>query len=245
MHWPGKLCIGVHRDVEVTDALDVARAGGEAKRFAARCPSPTAKVPGQHWQAFAQLVLDAAYEATMLEGVLNARRGVSNVVLLTLFGGRVRQCDGLDLRGHPARGAARSRPRTRRAHRFLWAAVGGVARVGEGGGVVVRRALAPLPAADAAWPDLERFCALIAGPAGDPRPIDELAAIARQVEADMGAASVDDFALRRSTFAGRSARWNDGEDPDDERAARVVLDELRRRGAAASEPGAGAPMRPR
>ena len=109
---------------------------------------------------------------------------------------------------------------------------------------MVRRALAPLPAADAAWPDLERFCASIAGPAGDPRPIDELAAIARQVEADMGAASVDDL-LAAVYFRWRSARWNDGEDPDDERAARVVLDELRRRAAAASEPGAGAPMRPR
>lgn len=44
-------------------------------------------VPQQHWAEFAQLVLDAAYEFTLLQAVLNARRGVSNVVLLTLLGG--------------------------------------------------------------------------------------------------------------------------------------------------------------
>ncbi|HRZ52796.1 MAG TPA: hypothetical protein P5284_06440, partial [Candidatus Contendobacter sp.] len=33
------------------------------------------------------LVLEAAYEATLLAGILNARRGVSNRVLLTRLGG--------------------------------------------------------------------------------------------------------------------------------------------------------------
>jgi hypothetical protein len=33
------------------------------------------------------LVLEAAYEATMLAAVLNKQRGASNVVLLTLLGG--------------------------------------------------------------------------------------------------------------------------------------------------------------
>jgi hypothetical protein len=33
------------------------------------------------------LVLEAAYEATMQAAVLNAQRGTSNVVLLTLLGG--------------------------------------------------------------------------------------------------------------------------------------------------------------
>ena len=33
------------------------------------------------------MVLDAAYEATLLAGVLNNRRGGSNIVLLTLLGG--------------------------------------------------------------------------------------------------------------------------------------------------------------
>jgi hypothetical protein len=44
-------------------------------------------VPPFHWQPFASLVLDAAYEATMWAAVLNAQRGASNVVLLTSLGG--------------------------------------------------------------------------------------------------------------------------------------------------------------
>ena len=42
-----------------------------------------------HWQAFAQLVLEAAYEATLWAAVLNALRGVSKTVLLTRLGGGV------------------------------------------------------------------------------------------------------------------------------------------------------------
>ena len=45
------------------------------------------RVPPTHWKPFASLVLEAAYEATMLAAVLNKQRGVSNVVLLTLLGG--------------------------------------------------------------------------------------------------------------------------------------------------------------
>jgi hypothetical protein len=45
------------------------------------------RVPQPHWQGFAQLVLDAAYEATLLAGVLNNRQGGSNIVLLTQLGG--------------------------------------------------------------------------------------------------------------------------------------------------------------
>lgn len=39
------------------------------------------------WRPFAQLVLEAAYEATVLAAVLNARRGASKIVLLTRLGG--------------------------------------------------------------------------------------------------------------------------------------------------------------
>jgi hypothetical protein len=45
------------------------------------------RVPSSHWEAFASLVLQAAYEATMSAAVLNAQRGASNVVLLTQLGG--------------------------------------------------------------------------------------------------------------------------------------------------------------
>ena len=41
----------------------------------------------QRWSRFAPLVLEAAYEATLLAGLLNARRGGSNIVLLTHLGG--------------------------------------------------------------------------------------------------------------------------------------------------------------
>jgi hypothetical protein len=44
-------------------------------------------VPAIHWKPFASLVLEAAYEATMWAGALNAQRGTSNVVLLTSLGG--------------------------------------------------------------------------------------------------------------------------------------------------------------
>jgi hypothetical protein len=40
-----------------------------------------------HWESFASLVLQAAYEATISAAVLNAQRGASNVVLLTQLGG--------------------------------------------------------------------------------------------------------------------------------------------------------------
>jgi len=82
----GKLCVGIHRDVEVTDA-----AGGRrpvvSQAFCSALPVAYTAVPASHWVAFASLVLEAAYEATILAAVLNAYRGASNVVLLTQFGG--------------------------------------------------------------------------------------------------------------------------------------------------------------
>jgi hypothetical protein len=45
------------------------------------------RVPPAHWKSFASLILEAAYEATMLAAVLNKQRGASDVVLLTLLGG--------------------------------------------------------------------------------------------------------------------------------------------------------------
>jgi hypothetical protein len=45
------------------------------------------RVPTAHWKLFASLILEAAYEATMLAAVLNKQRGDSDVVLLTLLGG--------------------------------------------------------------------------------------------------------------------------------------------------------------
>ncbi len=82
----GKMCIGVHRDVEVTDAAGEHRPL-VSQAFCSALPVAYTRVSPSHWEAFASLVLEAAYEATMWAAVLNARRGASNAVLLTQLGG--------------------------------------------------------------------------------------------------------------------------------------------------------------
>ena len=82
----GKLRVGIHRDVEVTEA-----AGPSLPRvsqaFCSALPVAYSDVAAVHWEPFARLVLEAAYEATLWAAVLNARRGGSEVVFLTLLGG--------------------------------------------------------------------------------------------------------------------------------------------------------------
>jgi hypothetical protein len=53
------------------------------------CSAPVAytSIAPSHWKAFASLVLEGAYEATLCAGVHNTQRGASNVVLLTSLGG--------------------------------------------------------------------------------------------------------------------------------------------------------------
>jgi hypothetical protein len=82
----GKLRIGLHSDVEVTDAEGEQRPL-VSQAFCSALPVAYTRVPSAHWKPFASLVLEAAYEATMLAAVLNNQRGASNVVLLTLLGG--------------------------------------------------------------------------------------------------------------------------------------------------------------
>jgi hypothetical protein len=82
----GELCIAVQSDVEVTES----RSGQGplvSQAFCSALPIAYTNVPARHWRPFALLVLEAAYEATMWAAVLNARRGASNIVLLTLLGG--------------------------------------------------------------------------------------------------------------------------------------------------------------
>jgi hypothetical protein len=82
----GLLRIGWHQDVEVTEGPS---SPGQrvSQAFCSALPVAYGRVAQPHWQAFAQLVLDAAYEATLLAGVLNRHQGGSNIVLLTLLGG--------------------------------------------------------------------------------------------------------------------------------------------------------------
>jgi hypothetical protein len=82
----GKLSIGIHRDVEVTDAVGKDRPL-VSQAFCSALPVAYTRVPPSHWEVFASMVLQAAYEATMLAAVLNAQRKASNVVLLTQLGG--------------------------------------------------------------------------------------------------------------------------------------------------------------
>jgi hypothetical protein len=81
----GLLRIGVHWDVEVTDG----RAPGPlvTQAFCSALPVAYSDEPASTWAPFAQLVLEAAYEATLLTGVLNTARGGSRRVLLTRLGG--------------------------------------------------------------------------------------------------------------------------------------------------------------
>ena len=81
-----KLRIGVQTDVEVTDAPGDRRPL-VSQAFCSAMPLAYSQVPASYWQAFASLVLEAAYEATMWSAVLNTMREKSNIVLLTLLGG--------------------------------------------------------------------------------------------------------------------------------------------------------------
>lgn len=82
----GKLCIGLHRNVEVTDAPGERRPS-VSQAFCSALPVAYTSVEPRCWEPFATLVLEAAYEATLFAGALNAGRGVSNTVLLTQLGG--------------------------------------------------------------------------------------------------------------------------------------------------------------
>ncbi len=80
------LKIGVHHDVEVTDS-DNPPPQLVSQAFCSALPVAYCGHPSPMWRPFAKLVLDAAYEATVLAGVLNARRGASKIVVLTRLGG--------------------------------------------------------------------------------------------------------------------------------------------------------------
>ena len=87
-----RLKIGLHRDVEVTDG-DSHNLPGPTVSQAYCSALPVAynrgDTSGADWAPLAGLVLDAAYEATVWAAVINAQRGASNIVLLTMLGGGV------------------------------------------------------------------------------------------------------------------------------------------------------------
>jgi hypothetical protein len=84
----GELAIGVHRDVEVTDVREGSRRL-VSQAFCSALPVAYGEGPSSMWEAFARLVLEAAYEATLLTAVERSCAGASNIVLLTRVGGGV------------------------------------------------------------------------------------------------------------------------------------------------------------
>ena len=80
----GNLRIGLHSAVQVTD-LPEDKSQFVSQAFCSALPvaySPV-RVPAEHWEPFATLVLESAYQATILSAVLNAQHNGSNIVMLT------------------------------------------------------------------------------------------------------------------------------------------------------------------
>lgn len=82
----GELRIGLQLDAEVT----LEGAGHRVSQaYCSALPVAYSRQPADRWGDFAQLVLDAAYEATLAAAVVNAVQTGSRVVYLTLLGGGV------------------------------------------------------------------------------------------------------------------------------------------------------------
>jgi len=71
--------------IEYAAPLPIAASHSEDE--AATVPVAYTKIGSEKWAPFASLVLEAAYEATLLAALLNKERGGWNVVLLTHLGG--------------------------------------------------------------------------------------------------------------------------------------------------------------
>jgi hypothetical protein len=78
------LRIGIHSGVQVTDVPDEHLV---SQAFCSALPVSYSDLRAEHWERFAVLVLEGAYEATLWAAVINAHRTGANVVLLTLLGG--------------------------------------------------------------------------------------------------------------------------------------------------------------
>jgi hypothetical protein len=80
-----RLSIAVQSGVEATEAETPGRLVSQA--FCSALPVAYVDLPKAPWAPFATLVLEAAYEATLLAAAINAAERASNIVLLTLLGG--------------------------------------------------------------------------------------------------------------------------------------------------------------
>jgi hypothetical protein len=82
----GLLRVGLHRDVGVTEP-GAAPDTRVTQVYCSALPVAYSGIPAAEWARLASLILEAAYEATVLSAVLNAARGGSRRLLLTRIGG--------------------------------------------------------------------------------------------------------------------------------------------------------------
>ena len=80
------LAIGLHRNVEVTDMREGSRRL-VSQAFCSALPVAYGRGSSSAWETFARLVLEAAYEATLIAAVEQSAAGGPNIVLLTRVGG--------------------------------------------------------------------------------------------------------------------------------------------------------------
>jgi hypothetical protein len=83
-----RLRIGLHAGVEVTDVATEPRPV-VTQAFCSALPIAYTRGVKGPWKRFASLILEAAYEATLLAAVVGAREGGSKAVFLTSLGGGV------------------------------------------------------------------------------------------------------------------------------------------------------------
>ncbi len=79
------LRVGLHWGVQVTGIPRTDLFVSQV--FCSALPVSYTSVPSEHWEHFATLVLEGAYEATLWAAVETAQRSSSNVLFLTLLGG--------------------------------------------------------------------------------------------------------------------------------------------------------------
>lgn len=81
-----RLCIGLQHDVEVTDA-EPAVPQFVTQAFCSALPVAYTTIAPALWRPFASLVLEAAYEATLLAAAIRSAQGQPRTVFLTSLGG--------------------------------------------------------------------------------------------------------------------------------------------------------------
>jgi hypothetical protein len=80
----GLLRVGVHSDTQVTLQGSTHKV---SQVYCSALPVAYSRHPAELWEDFARLVLEAAYEATLCTGILNAQRKGNKRAFLTLLGG--------------------------------------------------------------------------------------------------------------------------------------------------------------